>query len=158
MGCALICGPKLLFLPVRLSNKEQTSSHVRATAYDLFSSRSNWLACIIIGPACIIFGVPKIYSGILHFWILNMLKFNYYVCISLTKVISISGPKIAIVFLSPIEYICNINRGTWNRVEWLETSWATWQSRVGEEETCDRTGGGVWRWTTLLDSSHMGSC
>jgi hypothetical protein len=25
---------------------------------------------------------------------------------------------------------------------------------VGEEETCDRTGGGVWRWTTLLDSSH----
>jgi hypothetical protein len=39
-------------------------------------------------------------------------------------------------------------------VEWLETSWATWQSIVGEEETCDRTGGGVWRWTTWLDSSH----
>lgn len=52
-------------------------------------------------------------------------------------------------------YIGNINnRGTWNRVEWLETSWATWQSIVGEEETCDRTGGGVWRWTTWLDSSH----
>ncbi len=152
MGCALICGPKLLFLPVRLSNKEQTSSHVRAN--------SIWPLQLTIKLA----GLHYYRASLHYLWgpkdlqwnsaFLNPVyaKIQLFVYISLTKVISISGPKIAIV-LSPID-ICNINR-----VEWLETSWATWQSIVGEEETCDRPGGGVWRWTTLLDSSHhMGSC